>query len=476
MTTTIARKFLLAVAIILLPAIGKAQQLDTPAIPKDSMNLDLTLNKALEIALAESPSVKIANHEVKKVEYSKKGVLASLFPQIDFGADYSRTIKKQVMYMSGSMPGLGGESGSEGAEQQKPSKNTGIAVGRNNTWSLGFSASMPIIAPQLWKQLSITADNVELAVEQSRQSKVTLINNVKQAYYTVMLANDSYDVYKETYQNAYNNYVDISNKFDQGIVSEYDKIRADVAVKNIEPSLYEAENAIALAKWQLKALMGINLDTKIECTESLHDYKNRLEEVYMTIDTTLIASNSSLRQLNIQRKMLKKTKDAAQAEYYPTLGLSISYKWNAMSEDFKFKNYQWDPYSMVALSLKIPIFSSGKRFSALKQAKIDMEEIELNKYDIEKNLMVAVKNYTDKMRTSIKSHNVARAGIAQAQKGYDIAVKRYDTGAGTILEMDDSRLALTKAKLLANQAIFNFLSAKASLEETMGYDETSINE
>ena len=476
MTTTIARKFLLAVAIILLPAIGKAQQLDTPAIPKDSMNLDLTLNKALEIALAESPSVKIANHEVKKVEYSRKGVLASLFPQIDFGADYSRTIKKQVMYMSGSMPGLGGDSGSEGTEQQKPSKNTGIAVGRNNTWSLGFSASMPIIAPQLWKQLSITADNVELAVEQSRQSKVTLINNVKQAYYTVMLANDSYDVYKETYQNAYNNYVDISNKFDQGIVSEYDKIRADVAVKNIEPSLYEAENAVALAKWQLKALMGIDLDTSIDCEGSLQDYKNKLEEEYMTIDTTMIASNSTIKQLNIQRKMVRKSKQAAQAEYYPTLGLAFSYKWNAMSEDFKFKNYQWDPYSMVALSLKIPIFSSGKRFSALKQAKIDMEEIELNKYDVERNLMVAVKNYTDKMRTSIKSHNVARAGIAQAQKGYDIAVKRYDTGAGTILEMDDSRLALTKAKLLANQAIFNFLSAKASLEETMGYDETSINE
>ena len=201
--------------------------------------------------------------------------------------------------------------------KEKPSKNTGIAVGRNNTWSLGFSASMPIIAPQLWKQLSITADNVELAVEQSRQSKVTLINNVKQAYYTVMLANDSYDVYKETYQNAYNNYVDISNKFDQGIVSEYDKIRADVAVKNIEPSLYEAENAVALAKWQLKALMGIDLDTSIDCEGSLQDYKNKLEEEYMTIDTTMIASNSTIKQLNIQRKMVRKSKQSCTSRILP---------------------------------------------------------------------------------------------------------------------------------------------------------------
>lgn len=439
----------------------------------------LSLPKAIEIALSESPTVKVANNEITKQEYSRKGTLASLFPQIDFGADYSRTIKKQVMYMSGSMPGMTGstegegESGESGAQSKA---NAGIAVGRNNTWSLGFSASLPVIAPQLWKQLSITADQVELAVEQSRESKIKLISNVRQAYYTVMLAKDSYNVYKETYQNTLDNYTDIKQKFDQGLVSEYDLIRADVAVKNVEPSLFDAQNAVVLAKWQLKALMGIDLNADIDCRESLGDYADRLEEVYMQIDTTALASNSTMRQLAMQATMLRKTKEAAQAAYYPTLGVAFSYKWNAMSEDFKFKEYRWDPYAMIGVSLTIPIFSGGKRYNSLRQAKVDMANLELTRFDTERNLMVALKSYTDQMKTSIRSHNAAEQGVMQARKGYDIAKKRYDTGAGTLLEINDSRLSLTQAQLQSNQAVYNFLKAKASLDETLGKDETTINE
>ncbi|MGM9833853.1 MAG: TolC family protein [Candidatus Limisoma sp.] len=439
----------------------------------------LSLPKAIEIALSESPTVKVANNEITKQEYGRKGTLASLFPQIDFGADYSRTIKKQVMYMSGSMPGMSGSTEGEGesGESEASSKaNAGIAVGRNNTWSLGFSASLPVIAPQLWKQLSITADQVELAVEQSRESKIKLISNVRQAYYTVMLAKDSYNVYKETYQNTLDNYTDIKQKFDQGLVSEYDLIRADVAVKNVEPSLFDAQNAVVLAKWQLKALMGIDLNADIDCRESLGDYADRLEEVYMQIDTTALSSNSTMRQLAMQATMLRKAKEAAQAAYYPTLGVAFSYKWNAMSEDFKFKDYRWDPYAMIGVSLSIPIFSGGKRYNSLRQAKVDMANLELTRFDTERNLMVALKSYTDQMKTSIRSHNAAEQGVMQARKGYDIAKKRYDTGAGTLLEINDSRLSLTQAQLQSNQAVYNFLKAKASLDETLGKDETTINE
>lgn len=437
----------------------------------------LSLPKAIEIALSESPTVKVANNEITKQEYGRKGTLASLFPQIDFGADYSRTIKKQVMYMSGSMPGMSGSTEGESGESGSSSKaNAGIAVGRNNTWSMGFSASLPVIAPQLWKQLSITADQVELAVEQSRESKIKLISNVRQAYYTVMLAKDSYNVYKETYQNTLDNYTDIKQKYDQGLLSEYDLIRADVAVKNVEPSLFDAQNAVVLAKWQLKALMGIDLNADIDCRESLDDYADRLEEVYMQIDTTALTSNSTMRQLAMQATMLRKTKEAAQAAYYPTLGVAFSYKWNAMSEDFKFKDYRWDPYAMIGVSLKIPIFSGGKRYNSLRQTKVDMANLELTRFDTERNLMVALKSYTDQMKTSIRSHNAAEQGVMQARKGYDIAKKRYDTGAGTLLEINDSRLSLTRAQLQSNQAVYNFLKAKASLDETLGKDETTINE
>lgn len=451
MNKMFSRKIVVSLLAVLLPvaAFGQASSDST---------VYLNLDKAIEIALDSSPIVKVADKEITKQEYSKKGVLANLFPTLDFSANYNRTIKKQVMYMGGSMPGMEGGG------------DTGFEVGRSNTWSAGFAASMPIVSATLWQQLSVSSDAVELAVEQSRSSKLSMVSQVKQAYYGVLLANDSYTVFKETYDNAMENYVDIKRKYDQGLASEYDLIRADVSVKNAEPNMYDAQNSIVLAKWRLKALMGVDLDMLIECEGNLMDYVDSLYADYMSVDTTMIAGNSSLRQLDIQHSQLVKSKKIAQAAYYPSLNLSFSHQWMAMSDNFKFSDYRWNPYTTLGVSLNIPIFSGGSRYSNVKQSKIQLEQLELNRIDTERNLMVAVRQYVDQMKTSIKQYQASSDGVSQAKKGYDIAVKRYDTGAGTLLEINDSQLALTVSQNNRNQAIYSFLVAKASLDETLGTD------
>ena len=61
--------------------------------------LHLTLDDALKVALSENNSVKVADMEIRKAEYARKGTYASLFPQVDFSGTYQRAIKKQVMVM-----------------------------------------------------------------------------------------------------------------------------------------------------------------------------------------------------------------------------------------------------------------------------------------------------------------------------------------------------------------------------------------
>ncbi len=430
------------------------------AAAESDSTLNLTLDEAIEIALSDNPTVQVADWEITKQEYAKKGSLAELFPTIDFSATYNRTIQKQVMYMGGDdMPGMGEGEMSEG-----------IKVGRNNVWSAGFSATLPIISAQLWKQLAISADEVELAVEKSRSSKLSMVSQVRQAFYGVLLAKDSYVTFKENYDNAMSNYVDIKQKYEQGLSSEYDLIRADVSVKNAEPNMFDAENAIVLAEWQLKALIGVDLALDIDCAGSLGDYEGDLYADYLSVDTTMVAGNSSLRQLDLQHRQLVETRKQAQAAYYPTLDLTFSYQWNAMAEDFKFKDYRWNPYSMLGLTLNIPIFSGGKRYNTLKQTKVQIEQLSLTRYDTERSLMVSVRQYVDKMRTCIMQYQSAAKGIEQARKGYEIAEKRYATGAGTLLEINDSQLALTQAQMNRSQSIYDFLVAKAMLDETMGTD------
>lgn len=145
----------------------------TSAKAQDTLVLDI--GKALEIALSENPTVKVANKEIQKKKYAQKGSYAALFPQVSFAADYNRTLKKQVMYMDGFDMGSTEIPGME----DMPNMDEGIEVGRDNNWNLGFNASMPIVNAALWKSLSISAVDVELAIEQARSSKIAMVNQVK---------------------------------------------------------------------------------------------------------------------------------------------------------------------------------------------------------------------------------------------------------------------------------------------------------
>ena len=447
------------VVIILLPFL-----VFTTAKAQDT--LVLNIGEALQIALSENPTIKVANKEIQKKKYAQKGSYAALFPQINFSADYNRTLKKQVMYMDGfdmgntEIPGM----------EEMPNMDEGIEVGRDNNWNLGFNASIPIVNASLWKSLSISAVDVELAIEQARSSKIAMVNQVKKGFYSVLLANDSYRVFKESYNNAMENYQDIKRKFEQGLVAEYDLIRANVTVKNSEPNMLQAENALILAKWQLKALLGMDLEMNIECKGQLTDFEAELFGDFLSTDTTL-ANNTELKQMDLQAKQLEKTLTMQKFDYLPTLSLTGLYQWTAMNNDFKFKDYRWNPYSMVGLSLSIPIFSGGNKFYKIKQTRNSLEQLNLQKEDTQRNLQLAIKQHLDNMKTCVKRFDASQKGVEQAERGYLISLKRYDTGAGTLLEMNDSELALTQAKLNFNQAIYDYMVAKADLEKIIGLQE-----
>lgn len=410
--------------------------------------LRLTLDDALAIALSDNPTVKIADQEVTKSEYARKGAYAALFPTIDLGADYQRTVKKQTMYM---------DTGAGGTNK--------ISVGMDNTWSSGVNASMPVIAPATWKSLKISGMDVENAVEKARQSRIDMIEQVSNAFYAVLLAKDTYHVYREAYLNAEKNYRDIRQKFDAGSTSEYEAIRAEVYLRNAEPDMYEAEHSVALTEWQLKALLGMDLTREIECSGALADFGG---EMIRTQAELVLDGNSELRQLDIRERKLEKTVEMKRAENYPTLNLSFNYEWISMNNNFKFSSYQWNPYGVAGLSLKIPLFAGGKRRQDVRQAKIDLSQLRLERENMQRDLEVEWMQYRNTLTTSIRQYDAAQASVTEAQKGYSIAVKRYDIGDGTQLDINDAQLQLTQAQLARNQAIYNYMTSQASLDALTG--------
>lgn len=433
----------LGAAVMLYASSSFAQGADTIAI---------TLKDAWDIALSKSLTVMVADKEIEKTGYEKKGAYASLFPNVAFSGTYQRTIKKQTMVMK------------MGDVTQK------ISMGTDNNISGGFNASMPLVNVALWRSLDISGKSVDLAVEKARQSRQDLINQVEQAFYTCLLASDLCDVYKENYSNAEESYRQTKAKYESGRVAKYDMIRAEVNMQNAEPNVYDSQNNLMLALWQLKALMGVNLNTNIKCVGSLSDYAYQMQKIVMASDSIDLSANSALRQLDIQDEILDKTYKMQLAQYYPTLAATAQYNWVSMSNDLKIFHYTWNPYSVAALSLQIPIFSGFQKMNTLRQTKVQQQQLDLQKENARRGLVVAAKQSLSSLETALKQYKAAKATVEGAQTGYDIVLKMYEVGRATILEVNDARLALLQSKLNLNQSIHSYLVAKSSLDLVLGVD------
>lgn len=437
--------------------------------------LSLSLDECIKIALNENPTIKVADMEVERVDYSKKEIIGQLLPSISFGASYNRMIAKQVTYMNmDAFKGLGGGASSEGTtddatETAKSAKSsdTGIKMGLDNSYSMGFSASLPLIAPQLWKSISLSESQILQNVESARKSRLSLVNQVKSAYYTLLLANDSYSVINESYENAKFSHDVYQKKYQVGAASEYDVLRTSVTVKNIETELLQAEISIKQARLQLLILMGIDATIPIKPTTRLAEYEATMYDDTMNLSRS-IDGNSDLRMLDLQTQTLNDALIVQKMSWMPTLALTANYNWTSSSDGSPFKNFRWNPYSVVGLTLQIPIFQGGQRYNRIKQARIQVDEMKWQRQNLERSINMQVDLAIDNIQMNVKQIASTSESVKQADKAHQIMEKSFEIGAASYLDLRDSELALTRARLAYYQSIYNYLVANGELELLLG--------
>ncbi len=425
------------IAILCLCALGAMAQ----------EKLALTLEQAIEIALSDNPTIQVAEQTVQLKKISNKETVLGLLPEASLSGAYTRTIKKQTMVMMG----------------QK------IEIGIPNQYQGGLTVSLPIFAPTLYKSMKLTKTDVALAVEQARSSQIDLVNQVTKAFYQALLAQDSYAVLEKSLAQSQENFRIVNAKFEQGKVSEFDKISAEVQMRNLQPSVISARNAVELSKLQLLILMNIEPETEIELQGSLNDYEESVFAGILTADTNSLKGNSSLAQLDLNVKMLQQTLSINKQNFVPMVALQFNYMYTCMTDNFKFKDYEWNPYSNVSLSVSVPLFKYSN-FSNLKKTNLQISQLMLNRDYTARQLAMQQQSYLNNMAASAEQVSSNKEAIVQAQKGRDIAEKLYEVGRGTVLELNSAEVALTQAKLTYTQAIYDYLSAKADLDKLQGKD------
>ena len=410
--------------------------------------LTLTLDKALEIALDENPTIKVAAEEIALKKVASKEAWQSLLPEASLNGSLDHTIKAAEMKLND----MSFKMGQDGT----------------NTANAGLSINLPLFAPAVYRAMSMTKTDIELAVEKSRASELDLINQVTKAYYQLMLAQDSYEVLQGSYKLAEDNFNVVNAKYQQGAVSEFDKISAEVQMRSIKPNVISAANAVTLAKLQLKVLMGITADVDIKTDDNLTNYESMLFANQLKEEDMSLENNTTMKQFELNMKLLEKNVKSLKTNFMPTLSMSFSYQYQSLyNPNINFFDYTWSNSSSLMFNLSIPLYRASN-FTKVKSARIQMRQLDWNRIDTERKLKMQVVSYRNNMTASSEQVVSNKENVMQAEKAVQIAGKRYEVGKGTVLELNSSQVSLTQAQLTYNQSIYDYLVAKADLDQVLG--------
>lgn len=437
--------------------VAEAQELSSATAEQGQLNL--SLDEAIEIALSDNPTIKVANLEIERYDYVRKQAVATLYPQVDASAQYSLALRRQEM-------------------------TEGFSFGGKNTFNVAGTVSLPLFVPSVYRQIKMTRTQMEGAVESARASRIDLVAAVRSAYYNVLLAEQSLEVLNEavsTTQRVVDNTEDL---FKNGLVAEYDLITAQVQLSNLKPQVLQAKSAIDITKLQLKMYLSIPENVDIEVKGTLDGFRER---VLLGEDYSMdISENTTLRTLDIQRELLEHQEKLIQTTRMPTIAAfgQISYigqervdlsglmggAMGGAAQPANQSKFWWQYPINVGAQISIPIFAGLKKTNQLREVRNQIRQLELQRQYAEDGVRLQVEQSINTLLTARETMLSNELTVGQAEKAYNISLTRYNAGAGTILELNSSQLALTQAQLSYSQSIYDYLSAYAQYEKALGVE------
>lgn len=412
----------------------------------------LTLGEAIDLALSENPTIKVAELEVQRFDYVKRQTWGNLLPQLAASGSYQRSIVKSEM-------------------------RGGISFGADNTFAVQGDLTLPLFAPQVYRTMKLNDTQMAAAVEAARSSRITLVAEVKKSFYNILLAEQSLEVLRESQATVQRTVDDTDLQYRHGLASEYDLLTAQVQLSNLQPTIIQTETSIKLAKLLLKMYLSIPEEVEIEVAGELDAMR---DQVLAGTDglTADLSDNSDLRTLDLQQELLRRQLKVANAGRLPSLGAfgSATYTGNDMApfmgiggEDAS--KYFWTHPITVGVQLSVPIFAGLTRMNKSREIKNQISQIALQRTYAEQQIGVQMQSALNDLLTAREKMFAQERTVEQARKAYSISDTRYRAGAGTILELNSAQLARTQAQLNFSQAIYDYLSAKAEYDRIAGREK-----
>ncbi len=413
--------------------------------------LSLDLDKSIDIALGN-------NHEFNRiklerdiaVEKVREAYGTSVYPNVSGDVTYNRAIKRaqfiiETDMFSGSFP-----------------------VGTKNTLTAGVRVDQPLFTGAMFLAVKIANTFAEISEQSVKYSDLELRANVKEAWYTCLLADEMVKLSEIQVKRARDNLKNVETMLEAGLSADYDKIKASVQYKNLLPVLTEARNQKLLAGNNLKLLLGLDLATEISFTDSL-EYNHVISGSREESEELLLNNNNLLKQARLNRDLNDLAASYEFSQYYPSLNAFGTWQLQAQENDDRaMDRWRYNNSVSVGVTLKVPIFNGFATASRVEQAEIELKKSVESLAETEKSLRNSLVTLLLQITKTEEQLDAYDSAVKEAEDGYEIAVKRYKNGLGTQLEVTDALVNISGSKVNYFKALAEYYVLHARLDLITG--------
>ncbi len=336
-------------------------------------------------------------------------------------------------------------------------------------------AAMVDIRQSLWQggkvftALAVAKLYEQFSEAQRRAVEASVEYNTDVLFYSAIRARSQLAALEKEYEFASHSVEVVNQKHVQGLVSQFEVLRAAVEKRNLEPALLKAQSDLRLAEKQLKSFLGIDLSEPVLLVEPVDDTSPADLPALTALSDTALALRPEMRGSELLSEITRKAIRVAKGEFLPSFEAVSSYRWESVSDDFTLKDNVIESWT-AGLTLSIPIFQGGARIGDLRRRRSEHYQARLDAAQTRDEIKLEVEEAYDRVQQATEAWQVQRQTIALAEEGLRIANLRYESGMGTLLEVLSAQTALTEARNIEAESLFLLRTARSRLKKATGID------
>jgi hydrophobe/amphiphile efflux-1 (HAE1) family protein len=430
------------------------------SINSQAQTKQLSLSEAIRIGTGNNRQLLSAQLDAAKASFATKEVSGNLLPVINATSSYTRNIKVPVFFF----PSFGVDPNTGGLVIDDKNLQP-IAANSKNTFQNNLNFSIPVWNAEVNAGIKMAKANEDAIKANIALTKAQIIDEIRKAYYNVLLAKASVELIEQTITRAYTNLESSKSLLRQGMAMDADTLSAFVNYQSLLANRIKAANSITTSSNYLKFLIAIPMVDTLALTDTLNS-ENSLQIV-----TTKESNYDKRPEILInkaQHQLALKTISFEKSKYLPGLGLVSQYNIQAQSNDFKLRKYVWPNSWYLGVQVNIPIFNGFKTSNRINQAKLGLQQTEIQRQHLIEQIKLEVTNAKITLDETHKIWLATKNTIPSAERNVQLITSRWQKGLAKYSEVADSELTLTQARNNELKAIYDYLMAKAAWLKATG--------